>query len=100
MSPEPQNQWTEKEVLIDIAVSLSEIRTLLERLLTTERTGAVSSVEMKFTAKGEPQPVVKAYTGSVVPVDEALDAYQQTIEQANERFMKGLQATIDSLPRK
>ena len=87
------------EVLLGTNQLLSEIRTLLERLLTVDRTGAVSSAELKYTAKGEAQPVIKAYAGSEVPVIEAVDAYELMITEANKRFVSNLQKTVDGLTR-
>lgn len=93
-------QWTEREILVDIAVSLSEIRVLLERLLSTERTGAVSSVSIKTAANKRDHGAaldleVKSYSGSVAPVDEALEAYERMVREANVRSMRQWQEALN-----
>lgn len=73
---------SDHDVLLTIQGVLEGILTELHRANSVERTGSVSSVEIKYTAKGEPQPVVKVYAGSVAPVAEAIMAYAETIARA------------------
>ena len=60
---------------------LVEILAELQRMNAAERTGSVSSCEVhdstatKDRPNPEPQVTAKAYAGSVVPVEEAAEAY-------------------------
>ena len=63
---------------------LEEILAELRKLNSAERTGAVSSVEIKYSAAtkdraSEPMPVVKAYAGSEPPVLEALELFGRAL---------------------
>lgn len=91
------DQRPDHAVLVSIAHLQEEILAELKRANAVERTGAVSSVEMKFLASGAPQPVLKAYAGSEVPVDEALEAYGRLVREANERAMHGWAQTAEAL---
>lgn len=82
---------------------LEEILAELKHLNNTERTGAVSSVEIKFLAPtkdnpdGKPQPVVKAYSGSIVPVEEAIEAYGRTVRLTQAAQMRNWADTVTEL---
>jgi len=85
------------DVLLSIEITLEEILMELKRANATERTGAVSSVEIKALANGTLQPVIKAYTGSEPPVDEALESYGRTIREGNARAMAQWSDTLASV---
>lgn len=76
---------------------LVEILAELKHMNATERAGAVSSAELKFLANGTPQPTIKAYTGSVVPVYEALEAYGRMVREAQARAMDGWRETVEHI---
>lgn len=78
---------------------LTAILAELQHLNSTERTGAVSSCEVKFLANGTPQPTVKAYVGSEVPVDEAIEAYGRTVLMATQAAAEGWEQTVEVLQR-
>lgn len=96
-------QWSDNEMLTDIAVTLVEILTELKRLNSTERTGAVSSVEIHDLAptKDRPNPEVqvttKLYAGSVPPVEEAIEAHARLKTLATARALDGWQQTVEML---
>lgn len=83
-----------------VLMLLEEILAELRRGNSIERTGAVSSAEIKFLANGTPQPTVKAFAGSVVPVDQALEAYGRLFREANARAMNGWVETVAGLEQK
>lgn len=80
-------QWTERQILLDIGVTLAEILIELKRQ-GSERPSAVSSATIKTSTRGY-DCEVKAYAGSEVPVDAALEAYGRMVREANERAMNG-----------
>jgi hypothetical protein len=71
-------------LLVSMAQTLEEILAELRRANSIERTGAVSSVEVKYSAAtkdrpSEPMPVVKSYAGSEPPVEEAIEAFGRAL---------------------
>lgn len=85
------------DVLTDLLIEQRHMNEMLAELVrnTSELAQQQSSVEIKFLASGVPQPVVKVYSGSAAPVEEALDAYARTFVAAERGHMDGWQKTLD-----
>ena len=93
---------TERQILEDVAALLGDIRTLLEHMNSTDRTGAVSSVEVKWTAatkdrESQPAPVVKRYAGSEPPVEEAVEDFTRTVTLMEQAQIRNMSATLRQL---
>lgn len=80
----------------NITSLLYDILVELKHLNNNERTGSVSSAELKFLANGTAQPIIKAYAGSVVPVRECIEAYTRLVQEANERQMRAWQGEVEA----
>ncbi len=81
---------------------LEEILAELRKANSTAREGAVSSVEVKFSAAtkdlpSKPAPVIKAYAGSPVPVDEAIEAYGRALLLMERALIDGWERTVSQL---
>jgi len=76
---------------------LEEIIVLLQRANTTERIGAVSSVQIEDSAKGPPRVTTKRYSGSEPEVEEAIEDHARAKQLANEAYLADWQMTIDQL---
>ena len=85
------------KALDEIYIQLEEIITLLQRLVSTERTGAVSSVEIEDLVGKPPKVTTKNYTGSVPPVDEAIEDHIKAKQLADEAWRNDWQMTVDQL---
>jgi hypothetical protein len=85
------------DLLISMCSLLEALLVEVKRGNNVERTGAVSSVEIKFLANGTPQPVVKCHAGSEPPVDEAIESFGRVYRVAKERQMSDWQGTADAL---
>ena len=92
---------TERQILEDVAALLGDIRTLLEHMNSTDRTGAVSSVQIEdWPTKDRPVRVTsKQYTGSPLPVDEALAEHGRLHRGASARAMADWEETLDAVQR-
>ena len=96
-------QWSDNQILTDMAVTLVEILAELKKLNSTDRTGAVSSVEIhdlaptKDRPNPEPQCSTKVYAGSVPPVEEAIEAHARLKTLATARALDGWRETVEML---
>jgi hypothetical protein len=97
------SDWTERELLVNLCVTAEEQRRLLEHLNNAERTGAVSSVEIKYLAptkdrpEAAPAPAIKVFDGSEPPVEEAIIAYGKTLLLMQQAVMEGWEKTVARL---
>lgn len=88
------------DVLERIERTLEAMLAATERGNSTTREGAVSSCEIKFLAptkdhpEGKPQPVIKAYADSPVPVDMAIEAYGRAVLMAQQAALEGWEQTL------
>lgn len=100
-TPVPAQRAPESQT--NVGQLLQAILEELRRINNTPREGAASSCEIKFLAptkdhpRGTPQPVVKMYAGSPVPVTEAIEAYGRAIREAVDGQMAGWAATVEAL---
>lgn len=96
------NDWTERELLVNLCVTAEEQRRLLEHLNSAERTGAVSSMQIE----GNPTKDLKVristkhYVGSPLTreeIDSNLEAHAYAHRRANEMAMNGWAETLTLL---
>lgn len=86
-----------------VGLLLEAILDELRKMNSTPREGAASSCEIKYLAPkpgqtvGTPQPVVKAYAGSEVPVEAAIEAYGRAFLMAQQASLEGWEQTLDVL---
>lgn len=81
-----------------IGLLLEAILDELKRVNSAPReSSSVSSCEVKFLANGTPQPTIKAYAGSEVPVDAAIEAYGRTFLMAQQAVAEGWEQALDVL---
>jgi hypothetical protein len=90
---------TDDQMLESICQLLVEILAEVKRGNSAAREGAVSSCEIKFLANGTPQPTVKAYANSEVPVDAAIEAYGAAFRAAQAGQMTAWAETVDGLAK-
>ncbi len=100
--PEP-GQRVPIESRASVGLLLEAILEELRKMNNVPREGAASSCEIKFLAptkdhpQGKPQPVVKAYAGSEVPVEAAIEAYGRAFLMSQQAAIEGWEQTIDVL---
>lgn len=86
-----------------VGLLLEAILDELRKMNNTPREGAASSCEIKYLAPkpgqtvGTPQPVIKAYAGSEVPVEAAIEAYGRAFLMAQQASIEGWEQTLDVL---
>lgn len=90
---------SDNDILITQQMVLEAILAELQRSNSIERSGSVSSVEIKDLASGKPQVTTKVYAGSPVGplVDEALAEHARAHREAEARAMTGWRETVDGL---
>lgn len=93
---DPAGQRSSVDMLASICQLLSDLLMETQRGNSIERTGAVSSAQIESNSKGI-NCSVKAYAGSEVPVDDALDAYGRLVREANERVANGWAETVKAV---
>ena len=82
--------------LDEISMQLEDIIQLLTRM-ATERSSAVSSVEIEDLVGKQPKTTTKHYAGSVPPIEEALNDHARLKQLADEMWRQDWQATVDQL---
>jgi hypothetical protein len=104
--PVPESEQRVPIERFNVTTVLERMLEELKRIASAPRDGAVSSCEIKFLAptkehpQGKPQPVVKAYAGSEVPVDAAIEAYGRAFLMAQQAAMEGWEKTVDVLQQR
>ena len=85
------------QLLITLINEVRETNMQLQRMNSTERTGSVSSVHIEDNPTKDLRVRVssKTYTGSVLPVDEALEDHARLHREAEERAMRGWAETAE-----
>jgi hypothetical protein len=93
---QPKTQWSTREVLVGIACTLEEILAELRHSSSVDRTGAVSSLQIEDnpTKDRVVRVTSKSYTGSVLPVEEALEAHGRAHREAEARARDGWAETL------